>query len=226
MPALDLEGKACPCPGDYTCVANRCTRIGGDAGPADAPGGDASGVRLFDDEFVDTALAAVWHLDSGTWSESGGQANETSASGGTAIWVNGFDTATDYEVVTTARARSTPTNDDALEIAIRVSKTPTSYRYQCSWEPGDKFLRLFDVPRTRTNDVDLPIAQSFDPLQSFTIHARITGATLHCWVDGVIGADATVTFTAGQLGNGLGAGTFGLATYNLAGAFDYIHVIR
>ena len=116
-------------------------------------------------------------------------------------------------------------NDDAIEIAVRVMNDANHTRYQCSWEPGDKTLRLFDVPRTHTNDVDgAPSQQTLDPLGTYTIHADVTGRTIHCYVDGVVTANVTIQLSDAQLAAGLGEGSFGLATYNQSAAFDYIRV--
>jgi hypothetical protein len=227
---ISYDGRACPCISGYTCVADRCVRTTtGDGGPdtgGDSGGSGDAGGYLFDDEFGGAAMSASWLLSNGTWMQGGGEATETSSAGGTMIWVNGFDTATDYEVVVGARMTgATPVSDNAMEVLVRVSATTMNYHEQCSWEPGDKFLRIFDVPRTRTNDLDSAmITQTIDPLGSYTMHARMVGATLHCWVDGVAGADLTLTFTGTQLANGESAGSFGVGTYNHTVAFDYIRV--
>jgi hypothetical protein len=224
---LTIEGKECPCPEGYVCMQDRCTLQpgGSDAAIGDARPDTASNT-MFDDEFDDGVIAPVWDLDSGSWGEALGNFSETISTGGTAVWVNGFATATDYKVTVAATAQAnTPVSDDALEIVVRVTNDPNHTRYQCSWEPGDKTLRIFDVPRTHTNDLDgAPSAQALDPFGTYTIHANVTGKTIHCYVDGVVTADLTLQLTDAQIAAGLGMGTFGLGTYNQSVAFDYIRV--
>jgi hypothetical protein len=223
--SLTIEGKDCPCPSGYTCVLNRCTQqSGGDAAIGDGRV-DAPSSTLFDDEFDDGVIAPVWDLDSGSWTEKQGMFYET-GNGGTTIWVKGFETATDYNVVVAASAQgNTPVIDDAIETAVRVTNDVNHTHYQCSWEPGDKTLRLFDVPRTHTNDLDsLPSTLTLDPFRTYVIHTDVTGKTIHCYVEGVPTANLTLQLTDAQLNAGLGMGTFGLATYNQSAAFDYIRV--
>jgi hypothetical protein len=191
---------------------------GGSTGTGAGGGGEPCPAPLFTDDFSGDLRA--WTVDGGTWAIDAGaleQQDETASAA--LIYVPGFADLADQRLQATTTAVSGDVGG-ALELAARIDPANPGNRYWCGFQPADGYLIVrVDANYLKVNDpiafqVDLSQTPNYDPAASHTLHFELQGTTLHCWVEGVVGADATTsdgTYTQGL---------FGLKTYLQRARFD------
>jgi hypothetical protein len=166
----------------------------------------------------------AWTVDGGTWAiEAGALEQHDDAASATLIYVPGFDDLADLRL----QASTTAVSGDvggAVELVARIDPTNPGNRYWCGFQPADGYLIVrIDANYLKVSDpidfqVDLSQTPDYDPAASHTLHFELLGTMLHCWVEGVVGADATAsddTYTHGM---------FGLKTYQQRARFDDVAV--
>jgi hypothetical protein len=182
---------------------------------------DAS-TLLFDDEF--DADLSRWTLDdAGAWTLDGGELVEGLPVGAAEAFVTGFAEATDYRVESKMRIlANTPAG--AIEIAFRID-VATGDEWHCNWEPvpddaGLTFLRL--QQGANASVVDVPVdtnkTQAYSASAPMTMVVKVTNNVVDCTILEVNGAKASYGLI------GIPRGTFGVRTYVLPAAFDYLRV--
>lgn len=229
VPDLDLTGKHCPCASGWTCETSTdlCVRApGDDAAPDDGaapdgaaidaptdarvvdgppvdgdPGtsclGSAPGASLYSDDFADLI---GWVTSGGTWSASGGEARQSSATATQPYaYPAGTGTFTDYRVA--VRAHRTGGTTGELGVGLR-QQTANSARYHCAWQPQTGLLAIAWVRNNGTvggtlvqKMIDLASMPGYDPAMVVTMEAQVQGSQLSCCLREVAGASITVSDT-------------------------------
>jgi hypothetical protein len=220
---IDLSHRACrsqaDCIAGWTCVDSICvTESSGSGGEPSSCG--VGGDAFFDEEF-DGDLSK-WSVNGGTWAIKNGSVEQTNATAATAtLLVQESGLPTDYRLVTRARQASGSASG-ALELTFRVSTSPATSQYLCNWQPNDGYLYVAavenDYPKALFVNTAVPLPPDYDPLAQFTLEARIEGSALRCRVCELPDAD----FTVPNAVPALSGSAFGLKTFQMAGAFDYL----
>ena len=176
VPGVTLEGKQCPCADGYTCnIATNTCQVTGDAQFGSSCLG-AEGAPLFAVNFDGDMLPLTQGL--GTWTASGGQAQQTDAAAAFAFAYSTSAVPSDYRVAATVTPAS-----GAAGIALRTTLGAKTM-YFCDWRADTATLEL-----GFTNNGGQPSAiMSMTATPStgpVTIHAEARGANLACCIDEV-----------------------------------------
>src|SRR5262249_30268499 len=112
----------------------------------------------------------------------------------------------------------------AVEISFRVD-VATGDEWHCNWEPipdadGTVYLRLQQQGSATAVDVPIDPAKTppYSPFAPMTMTVKVTNNVVDCAVEEVVGAKASYGLI------GIPRGTFGLRTYRVSAAFDYLRV--
>ena len=184
--------------------------------------GDPCATPLFFDDFG--SGLADWQADSGNWTiENGALVQQDEQSGQPTIRVPAFPTLADQRLRATTKAVSGPTNG-AIQLVARIDPSNPGNRYWCAFQPWDGwFIIRVEANYLTVNDpvafqVNLSLTPGYSPTASRVMHFDVVGTMLKCWVEGVVGADATTS-------DGLYTqGAFGLKTYYQRVSFDDVTV--
>jgi hypothetical protein len=173
IPGVTLEGKQCPCADGYTCnIATNTCQVTGDAQFGSSCLG-AEGAPLFAVNFDDTLQLTP---GAGTWSASGGQAQQTDGAAAFAFAYSTSAVPSDYRVA----AMVTPASG-AAGVALRATLGGKTM-YFCDWRPDTGTLEL-----GFTNNGGQPgaiMSKTATPSTGpVTIHAEARGANLSCCLD-------------------------------------------
>jgi hypothetical protein len=212
VPALDLNGKQCPCSDNYVCVAGTCHSSPIDAADDETCLG-APGAELY--SFAGTF---DWTHAGGSWSGAGKQITQTQATGNVAVAYEGSVTATSYRVTTTVSTPSASSKSE-LGVALSVSNSGEDL-YECMLAPANNELAIrIDAGGNRSTLSSVAI--QVGTLAAVTMEANITTAggnpTMSCCLRGVASAKLIdVVDENGTIANG----PPGLATYQADAAFD------
>jgi hypothetical protein len=180
--------------------------------------GDPCASPLFSDDFG--LGLADWQIDSGSWVvENGTLVQQEELSGAPTIWMPSFSNLADHRLRATTKAVSGALYG-AIQLVARIDPNNPGNRYWCAYQPWDGWLIIRVEANYQTvNDpvsfqVNLSQTAGYSPTDSRVMHFEVVGTMLHCWVEGVVGADATTsdgTYTQGG---------FGLKTYFQRVSFD------
>ena len=174
---------------------------------------------VFFDDF--SGNLSKWQVDSGSWAiESGALAQTDPLAATTLIFATGdTNNLTDQRIqaLTTLVAGDT---SGAIELVARIDPASPGNRYWCAFQPSDgwlvirveaNYVKVADIVEFQVDLTDTPGYVATDP---HMMHFDVVGTQLHCWVDGVVGAEAIVS-------NGTyDKGTFGAKTYVKHARFD------
>ncbi len=208
VPAVSLEGKDCPCAGNFQCGADmKCHAVLSDGGKQDVmhdtpPGGSclgsSPGASLYSDGF-DGALA--FQTNGGTWSQSASALSQTNATSGLAFahtLTAATNTATERVVV----AMTGMTPGTAMGIAVRVTAGQKGH-YDCLWEPGSTGALLIQQVNNGGGAQTIGSKTGLASSLAVTMEVHASGNTIQCCIDGVAGATLTATDTNGSFPSGL-----------------------
>jgi len=222
VPDLDVTGKACPCPGGYSCVANACVADAAhDAGPGDADPGTsciaAPKTTLVYQTAAFAEFPAGWSTAGGAWTAGPSalhQASEDDPLAFALLATNPGDAAaTSYRVVATATQVAGAVGG-AVEVVARGSLTNKTM-YHCNLEPNGGNLVI-----DRTNDggtgavalAEMAI-EGVAPKATYTLEIQVEGDRIECCVGGL--ADASLAIHDATLASGLP----GVKTYLMSADF-------
>ncbi len=240
VPTLDFTGKTCPCPGGYACDSqtNTCARsledarendghtsdgtldshavTGMDAPPPSCLGSPLTNLVYSSPAFADFDTAWTAGGVGETWSVSGGEAVQASASSNLALLYHTVS-GNNYREVATMFATSQG-DGLAIEVGLRID-APNVHMYHCNWEPSDGAFLIMRTDNINTGitiattNIDVALIPYMTPQ---TIEFQIVGSTLSCCIHGLNGASLVGTDTTYT------SGTVGLKTYDMAGHYyDY-----
>lgn len=188
---------------------------------------------LFADEF-DADTGDWLDVGDGTWSVLGGEKRQhISDARYTFSLLDGVALPNDYEIVSRMRMIG-GSNGGAMEVTFRASPTGSGAQYFCNWEPtsetvppntrtAGQMLIMFGLSEDQSGvlaelDVDFTSSADYDPLAPITMHARIQGDEIRCWIEEIPAATLTVTTAL------FATGTVGLKNYEMSTAYDFIRV--
>lgn len=215
-------------PGGGTSSASSGVAAGGSAGAGAGGGGGTGGDSrrctntIFADDF--SGDLSAWQAMNGTWEIDGGalvQQDETVPE--TQIFVPSFGELTDYRVQVTTTMVDGAT-ENTTELVARIDPQNPGNRYWCGFQvsAGRIIIRVDanyqKVIDTNNTVVDLTQTPGYSPTAPHVMNFEVIGNALHCWVEGVVGADVT------GLDNTYESGTFGLKTYLQHASFDDVVV--
>lgn len=180
--------------------------------------GDACASPLFFDDFG--SGLADWQIESGSWGiENGALVQQDKSLGTPTIRVPSFPNLADHRLSATITPLSGALYG-AVQLVARIDPNNPGNRYWCAFQPWDGWLIIRVEANYQTvNDpvsfqVNLSQTPGYTPTDTRVMHFDVVGTTLKCWVEGVVGADATTSDgTYAQ-------GTFGLKTYFQSVSFD------
>ncbi len=186
VPSVSLDGKACPCPADYTCnqATNTCVRAddGGTDGqilPSCLSGSTGATLYAFSG-----ATTFDWQGTGGTWSGANGVIMQTDTSNTLSSRYTTHVAATSYRVSTRMRQTGSSNQNGSIGVALRVQLTSPKAHYECDWLPRAGIL-VIGKTNTGGNPTAL-MTQSVagaDPNAAVTMDAQVSGtapATLSC----------------------------------------------
>jgi len=205
----------------------------GSGGGASSTGAGAPGcgsALLFSDDF--TADPTLWTFTAGSWARDA-KTNEMEQTDASVI-ANAFvpSRAGLVDCCITTRMRQLPPGTSpagAMNLIFRVTPDPSGQLYSCNWEPnyiGFRLMKLdgaastFLAQKEQGSGISLPSA--YDPLETVTMHVRLEGSAIHCWLDEITGADIFYN----DVPTPFPGGSFGLRTYQMAAAFDDVKVVE
>jgi hypothetical protein len=225
-----IEGKACPCPDGYSCVANAC--VAGDVAPdasTDAtPTASCIAAPKLTPVYASSTFAEYptgFATISGDWTTTATalhQGNETTAMAVAYLSTNpGSAGDEDYRVVATA-AQTAGSDTGAFEVSGRISATNKTM-YSCSYQPN---TGAFQVSKIATNGGDAAALGSVqttpgDHFGAYTIELQVSGASVECCVRGVAGSHVQVPDAAA-----LTTGVPGVRTFLMAASFSQFAVYQ
>src|SRR5262249_17723451 len=112
----------------------------------------------------------------------------------------------------------------AMELAFRLDAAMPRAQYFCNWEPYDGNF-LVETSDANANVsvlvlkyIDPMTIPNYDPKMYVTMHVNVAGSTIHCWLEEVTDADITLSDPTHA------TGTFGVKTYAMGTAFDFVRV--
>jgi hypothetical protein len=236
---LELNGRRCPCVSGYRCdpATQLCVPVGqgvtggsgagaggAGAGGADTGGGGGSARRLiFADEF-DGDLDAWLSVGDGVWSVDQGEALQSNDESPLAfIYAAGTHPA-DVQIVAGMRKLTGEEPRAAYEITFRVTEEPVRQHYFCNWEPNAGRIVIMGSDGTSNfvlMQAEPQLPDDYDPLGTFTLNVEVTADQISCRVEEIPGASGTAVATPL-----FATGSFGLKTWRLATAFDFIRVYQ
>jgi hypothetical protein len=169
---------------------------GGGASTSSSVGGGAPCDPAFSDDF--SGDLADWSIGSGTWAIQGGALAQLDALAATTlIYVPSVD-LDDQRLQTTITMVSGDTSG-AVELVARIDPDNPGNRYWCAFQPSDGWLVIraeanyVKVAEPVAFQVDLGQTPGYSATASHVMRFDVVGTTLHCWVEGVVGADATTS---------------------------------
>ena len=218
VPAVNLDGKQCPCAAGYTCQTstNTCKALvdakRDDTGGSNSCLGSAPGASLYSDSF-DGAM--TFTTLSGTWSQSGGQLVQTDTTGGLAVAYT-TNSATNVGTYRVVAAMTGMTPGTAMGIAVRIT-AGMRQQYDCLWEPGTTGTLLWQSVNNGGNATTLGTPTVGVPTSlAVTMEVLATPTMIKCCIDNLSGAVNTVNNPSPTLSSGVP----GLATLDMHAAFD------
>jgi hypothetical protein len=224
VPAVDLEGKSCPCAEGYVCdkPTNRCFSSNGDGGVIDSRGttsclgGSTQEIYryagMFDWVHVDASWSGAAEIKQSSSQVQGSYTFKTNAE---------LTAAHDYKVTATMRQTAAGTGSPAFGIALRTQlSTQDKQHYACMFSFKAKELYIEETQGGNTTTLMAkPVAETGNAIP-LTMEAKIVGSTITCCIReyptaSVSATSATVT-----------AGYPGLETTRMAAAFGSFAVTQ
>jgi hypothetical protein len=179
VPGVTLEGKQCPCTDGFTCNTATNTCHANDASIDVPPGSSCLGAeaaRLFSVDFNDNTLHLTPGL--GTWTASGGQAQQTDAATAFAFAYSTSAVPSDYRVAATVIPAS-----GAAGVVFR-NALGSKTMYYCDWNAGTGKLVL-GYTNNGGNPTQITSVTATPSSGPVTIHAEAKGTNLSCCLDEV-----------------------------------------
>lgn len=178
---------------------------------------------IFSDEFDDDLSAFT--TVGGTWSVASGEARQTAVSATLAYaYANAFTTHVDYVIEARAHQLASSDAGAAFEVCFRVDPN-TDSMYFCNWEPTSGEFLVMEMTTSGSSALEIVTIAANDrpsPTAPVIFHLDVEGDQIRCSLatdDGPIpGADINLTSSTVILGS------FGMKTYALSAAYDYIRV--
>jgi hypothetical protein len=179
---------------------------GGGASTSSSVGGGGPCDPAFSDDF--SGDLGQWQIDSGTWSIQGGALAQLDPLAGTTLIYVPDVVLGDQRLQATTTMVSGATGG-AIELVARIDPDNPGNRYWCAFQPSDGWLVIraeadyLKLAEPVAFQVDLAQTPGYSATASHVMHFDVVGTTLHCWVEGVVGADATTSdglYTQGSVG--------------------------
>ena len=225
-----IEGKACPCPDGYSCVANAC--VAGDIAP-DARFDATSTASCIAAPKLTPVYASATFAEyptgfatiSGDWTTTGAalhQGDETAAMAVAYLATNpGSAGDQDYRVVATA-AQTAGGDTGAFEVSGRISAINKTM-YSCSYQPNTGLFQVSKIATSGGDAAALDSAQTTpgDQLGAYTIELQVTGGTVECCVRGIANSHLMAPDAAP-----LATGVPGVRTFLMAASFSELAVYQ
>jgi hypothetical protein len=205
VPDVSLEGKACPCAGDYQCGGDmKCHAMPSDAAKKDTPLsssclGSAAGAMKYMNGFdgADQFIPG----GNGTWAQTGSQLVQSNATAGLtfAYTTNAMANGSTYRV-TAKMTGMTP--GTAMGISVRITDGMNT-RYDCLWEPGASGTLLWQSVNNGNNPTTMGTPVVTTTSTQVTMEVLAAGTTLKCCIDNITAATITVNNPSPSYGSGL-----------------------
>ena len=216
VPAIELEGKPCPCLDGYFCdvASNTCVRSDASESCLVAP----AGAPLYSTGFDD--LTGWTPGGVGSWRAEAGMAIQSDTTSEFAYTFLPAVAANDYRIVSKFRAIGGMGPSTSIELAARVQRDNSGGQYHCNWDPiNGQFNIMYTLSATETGFlhtvyIDVSQLPGHDPMGWFTMEFQVRGSRLDCCVRGVGGAAGFANDTR------FSAGAPGMKTYLVAAAYD------
>lgn len=186
VPPLSLEGKQCPCTGDYVCddLTNRCLLGNGDGGIIDTPAATQCLAPLAtESELYRYTGMFDWTDTGGTWTGNATEIRQTDE------MANGFAyrTAANLNVanvrVISSMRETAQGNGGTPGFGITIRTTlDGAARYRCMWTTATKQLAIQREDAGGATPVGTPVTVTGTPPATFTMEVSAAGPVLSCCI--------------------------------------------
>jgi len=183
VPPLSLEGKQCPCTGDYVCdtLTNRCLQSNGDGGILDTPAATGCVAPLTNEtELYRYTGMYDWSDQGGTWSGTATEIRQTDKMAQAFAYRTSANlNVANVHVISSMRETAEGNGGTpGLGVVIR-TKLDGSARYRCMVQTGKLVIERQDSGGAAT--IGTPANTGVLP-STFTMEASAVGGTLSCCI--------------------------------------------
>ena len=224
VPAVDLEGKSCPCAEGYVCdkPTNRCFPGNGDGGVIDSRGttsclGGSTNeiyryVGMFDWVHEDASWTGAAEIKQSSIQAQNSYTFKTNAD---------LTAAHDYKVTATMRQTAAGTGEPTLGIALRTQlSTQDKHHYACMFSFKSKTLSIEETQTGNPTTLMMKTVNEAGAAIPLTMEAKIVGSAITCCIREYPTATVSATSTV------VTAGYPGLETNRMAAAFGSFAVTQ